>query len=134
ITRTGRAVLKRKLESIQESAGIQVEQVPAQYTSQECSGCGYTSKRNRPSRARYACRFCGKTMHADINAARVIQSRRSWQQPDNMGPKDAHQHPPTTRPTLPTPLEQADGRRGPGRYRRSGRPSNRNSQRGDGRN
>lgn len=87
ITRTGRAVLKRKLESIQESAGIQVEQVPAQYTSQECSGCGYTSKRNRPSRARYACRFCGKTMHADINAARVIQSRRSWQQPDNMGPK-----------------------------------------------
>lgn len=87
ITRTGRAVLKRKLEAIQESAGIQVEQVPAQYTSQECSGCGYTSKRNRPGRAVFTCRFCGKTMHADINAARVIQSRRSWQQPDNTGPK-----------------------------------------------
>lgn len=87
ITRTGRAALKRKLEAIQETAGIQVEQVPAQYTSQECSGCGYTSKRNRPSRAVFTCRFCGKTMHADINAARVIQSRRSWQQPDNTGPK-----------------------------------------------
>lgn len=87
ITRTGRAALKRKLEAIQETAGITVEQVPAQYTSQECSGCGYTDKKNRASRARFTCRFCGKTMHADINAARVIQSRRSWQHPDNTGLK-----------------------------------------------
>ena len=87
ITRTGRAALKHKLEAIRETTGIGIAQVPAQYTSQECSGCGHTSRRNRPERSRYSCRFCGKTQHADINAARVIASRRSWQQPDDTGPK-----------------------------------------------
>lgn len=86
ITRTGRAVFRQRLENLTERDGITITEVPSQYTSRECSGCGYTSKKNRKTRSRFVCRFCGKTMHADINAARVIQSRRSWHQPDNTGP------------------------------------------------
>lgn len=86
VTRIGRAVFKQRLAALTENHGITVHDVPAPYTSQECSGCGYVSRRNRPSRARFTCRFCHKKQHADINAARVIMSRRSWQQPDDTGP------------------------------------------------
>ena len=86
ITRIGRAVFKQRLAAITEKHGIAVCAVPAPYTSQECSGCGYVSPRNRPARARFTCRFCNKKQHADVNAARVIMSRRSWQQPDDTGP------------------------------------------------
>lgn len=86
ITRIGRAVFKQRLAALTEKHGIAVCAVPAPYTSQECSGCGYVSPRNRPARARFTCRFCNKKQHADVNAARVIMSRRSWQQPDDTGP------------------------------------------------
>jgi putative transposase len=49
--------------------------VPAQYSSQECSGCGHTHSDNRPSQARFVCLCCGLTLHADLNAARVIARR-----------------------------------------------------------
>lgn len=87
ITRTGRACLKQRLQSLTEKHGIQVTLVPPQYTSQECSGCGHVNKRNRTDRSHFNCRFCNKKLHADINAGRVIRSRSSWHQPDNTGPK-----------------------------------------------
>lgn len=86
VTRIGRSVFRQRLQALTENHGIAVHDVPAPYTSQECSGCGYVSRRNRPSRARFTCRFCNKKQHADINAARVIMSRRSWHQPDDTGP------------------------------------------------
>lgn len=87
ITRTGRACLKQRLQALTEKHGIQVTLVPPQYTSQECSGCGYVSKRNRKDRSHFNCRFCNRKLHADINASRVVKSRSSWQQPDNTGPQ-----------------------------------------------
>lgn len=87
ITRTGRACLKQRLQALTEKHGIQVTLVPPQYTSQECSGCGYVSKRNRKDRSHFSCRFCNRKLHADINASRVVKSRSSWQQPDNTGPQ-----------------------------------------------
>lgn len=86
VTRIGRAVFRQRLAALTEEHGIAVHDVPAPYTSQECSGCGHVSPRNRPARAQFNCRFCNKKQHADVNAARVILSRRSWQQPDDTGP------------------------------------------------
>ena len=38
-------------------------------TSQTCHRCGFASRDNRQSQARFACLACGLTMHADHNAA-----------------------------------------------------------------
>lgn len=77
VSRSGRAVLKRRLSALTEDRGITVTRVSAQYTSQTCSGCGYTDPANRTTQHRFRCRFCGKTLHADVNAARNIRQRRS---------------------------------------------------------
>ncbi len=42
------------------------------YTSQRCSGCGYTAEDNRESQAIFRCRACGFTTNADVNAATTI--------------------------------------------------------------
>lgn len=77
LTRAGRGAVRQKLSSVQEDAGVRVTLENPAYTSQQCSGCGYTSRRNRPSQATFRCLFCGKTSHADVNAARVLRQRRS---------------------------------------------------------
>jgi putative transposase len=58
-----------------ERAGVPVVFVDPAYTSQECSGCHYVDKRNRPSQAVFRCRSCGVVAHADHNAAQNIASR-----------------------------------------------------------
>ncbi|MFI8412852.1 zinc ribbon domain-containing protein [Paeniglutamicibacter gangotriensis] len=77
LTRTGRACVKARLAALTPKYGILVTEVGSAYTSQECSGCGYTAKSNRRGR-HFGCRFCGKKLHCDINAARVIRGRRSF--------------------------------------------------------
>lgn len=86
-TRTGRRVLKARLARLTERDGITVTVVPAPYSSQQCSGCGYVHKTNRKTQARFGCGFCGKKLHADVNASRVVASRRSRPLPDNTGPR-----------------------------------------------
>lgn len=76
-TRTGRRVLKARLRRLTERHGITVTAVPAPYSSQQCCGCGYVHKTNRKSQARFVCGFCGKKLHADVNASRTVASRRS---------------------------------------------------------
>ncbi|MCT6735266.1 RNA-guided endonuclease InsQ/TnpB family protein [Rhodococcus qingshengii] len=49
--------------------------VPAAYTSQECSNCGYTCPENRDSQAIFRCQGCGFEHHADTNAAINIRDR-----------------------------------------------------------
>jgi len=49
--------------------GGRVVQVPARYTSQTCSKCGYIDKANRVSQAQFVCKSCGFEKHADLNAA-----------------------------------------------------------------
>lgn len=86
-TRTGRRVLKARLARLTERHGIAVTGVPAPYSSQQCSGCGYVHKTNRKSQSRFACGFCGKKLHADVNASRTVASRRSRPLPDGTGPR-----------------------------------------------
>jgi putative transposase len=86
-TRTGRRALKARLARLTQRHGIAVTVVPAPYSSQQCSGCGYLHKTNRKSQARFACGFCGKKLHADVNASRTVASRRSRPLPDGTGPR-----------------------------------------------
>ncbi|MFE3195888.1 zinc ribbon domain-containing protein [Nocardia sp. NPDC059240] len=80
LTRAGRAAVKAKLADLVETHGITVTEVNPAYTSQTCTGCGYTDRRNRATQSRHHCRFCGKRLHADISGARTIL-RRSQQYP-----------------------------------------------------
>lgn len=86
-TRTGRRVLKARLARLTERHGITVTAVPAPYSSQQCCGCGYVHKTNRKTQARFHCGFCGKKLHADVNAARTVASRRSRPLPHGTGPR-----------------------------------------------
>ena len=52
--------------------GGSLVEVDSRYTSQRCSGCGYTAKENRPSQAVFRCLACGYEENADINAAKNI--------------------------------------------------------------
>src|SRR5664280_2717509 len=65
----GWGVLVTRLE---QKAPGRVEKVNAAYTSQRCHACGYTAAESRESQARFGCRSCGHTAHADLNAARNI--------------------------------------------------------------
>src|SRR5674536_284408 len=65
----GWGVLVTRLE---QKAPGRVEKVNAAYTSQRCPACGYTAAESRESQARFGCRSCGHTAHAELNAARNI--------------------------------------------------------------
>jgi putative transposase len=65
------SMLRYKLE---ERGGV-VATVPAHYTSQTCSSCGVVDAGSRESQARFHCRHCGHTAHADVNAAINILRR-----------------------------------------------------------
>lgn len=54
---------------LEHKAPGRVEKVPAAYTSQTCSVCGTVDAGARESQAVFACRSCGYTGHADVNAA-----------------------------------------------------------------
>ena len=56
-------------------ASVVVAHVDPAHTSQECSACGYTDKKNRPDQATFCCTSCGFAEHADVNAARNIAVR-----------------------------------------------------------
>lgn len=50
-------------------------EVPAFYSSQECSSCSYIHQDNRVTQSRFVCQRCGHIDHADHNAAKVIAMR-----------------------------------------------------------
>lgn len=54
--------------------GIEVVLVDPAYTSQRCSTCGYTDRNNR-RKGTFACRSCGFTANADVNAAINIRDK-----------------------------------------------------------
>jgi putative transposase len=56
-------------------AGKAVFKVPAPYTSQECSDCGYTHPSNRKTQDSFVCGDCGYIDNADRNASLVIKKR-----------------------------------------------------------
>ncbi|VVM06480.1 zinc ribbon domain-containing protein [Methylacidimicrobium tartarophylax] len=75
--RCGRAVLRSKLADLADRFGVAAVEVNAAYTSQTCSSCGYVDRRNRAGRSRFRCLWCGKELHADLNAASNIGARRA---------------------------------------------------------
>lgn len=78
LTRLGRGAIKDKLKSLTEDYGVAVVEVNSAYTSQQCSSCDYVNAKNRSTRDNFHCRFCGNKLHADVNGARTVLSRRSW--------------------------------------------------------
>lgn len=56
-----------------QRAGVTVSFVDPAYTSQRCSACGHTERRNRRSQAEFCCVVCGHASPADYNAAINIE-------------------------------------------------------------
>lgn len=52
-----------------QMAGIPIIIVNPRHTSQRCSICGHTERKNRKSQFRFHCCSCGHDAHADYNAA-----------------------------------------------------------------
>ena len=69
ILASGWGLLARRLE---DKAPGRVEKINPVYTSQRCSVCGVVDAKARESQAVFACRSCGYTGNADVNAARNI--------------------------------------------------------------
>ena len=78
LARTYRKVIKDNLARLEEKFGITTVEVNAAYTSQECSKCGFVSKANRKSQSKFSCTCCSHKVNADVNAARNIVKRRSF--------------------------------------------------------
>lgn len=76
VSRAGRSVFKQKLADLTENYGIEVHRVNPAFTSKQCSGCGLVADKQRKGSS-FQCIHCGKTLHADVNAARNIIGRRS---------------------------------------------------------
>jgi transposase len=55
--------------------GVLATRVMSAYSSQECSMCHYTDRKNRPDQQTFCCKACGFRTHADQNAA-INLSRR----------------------------------------------------------
>lgn len=66
--------LQQFIEYKAKQAGINVESVAPEYTSQSCSKCGYTHEDNR-KRHSFKCLSCGYQLHSDLNASRNIRLR-----------------------------------------------------------
>jgi IS605 OrfB family transposase len=56
-----------------QRAGVRVELIDRAYTSQRCSACGHTERRNRNSQAAFCCVVCHHQLPADHNAAINIE-------------------------------------------------------------
>lgn len=73
----GKSIVRTKLNDFSEKYGTTIEEVNPAYTSQTCSSCDYVAKKNRRSQSVFICACCGLKLHADINAARCIDTRSS---------------------------------------------------------
>lgn len=72
---SGWGQLIAKLEYKTAALGGTVVKVPPAYSSQTCSHCGHVSPDSRRREA-FRCVACGHEDHADVNAAKVLLSRR----------------------------------------------------------
>ena len=59
-------------------SGVQTVKVNPKNTSRTCSKCGDCRKSNRKSQAVFKCRSCNHIVNADLNAARNIAARASF--------------------------------------------------------
>ncbi len=66
--------LQKFTEYKAKEKGIEVKRVESEYTSQTCSRCGHTEKKNRKGNE-FKCKECGYEVNADYNAAKNIGLR-----------------------------------------------------------
>lgn len=96
--------IKDEFEHIARKYKICTSTVHAEYTSQQCSECGYIDDGNRQSQESFVCLECGHTDNADHNASKNIKMRVSEAVPRDMllkasklgngsySPKSLHRH------------------------------------------
>jgi putative transposase len=100
--------------------GTRLVLVNAAYSSQECAACGHVDAASRVSQASFRCVACGHEDHADVNAAKVILSRRTdgvevcggdgEVRPTKQKPKPARSRTPSPRARAKSPvLQGGDG-------------------------
>ena len=58
-----------------QKRGVVATPVISAYSSQECSRCHYTDRKNRPDQRTFRCQVCGCEAHADHNASVNISRR-----------------------------------------------------------
>ena len=68
--------MRTKIDRVCERYGKWCAKVDPRYTSQTCSVCGYTDRKNRQSQSLFWCRRCGANGNADHNAA--IRVAQKW--------------------------------------------------------
>src|SRR5207247_11037029 len=56
-------------------AGVQVLEEDPRHTSQRCSRCGHTERKNRQAQAVFHCQACGYTLHRSEEHTSELQSR-----------------------------------------------------------
>ena len=69
--------IKNMAERIGRKYGITISLTNAEYTSQQCSCCGYIHKDNRKTQEKFKCIHCGYENNADLNASINIKNRIS---------------------------------------------------------
>ena len=69
--------IKNVAERIGKKYGITISLTNAEYTSQQCSCCGYIHKDNRKTQEKFKCIHCGYEENADLNASINIKNRIS---------------------------------------------------------
>ena len=57
--------------------GVRVAKEDPRHTSQRCSRCGHTERKNRQKQAQFKCKKCDYECHTDLNAARNLAARRA---------------------------------------------------------
>ena len=67
--------IKNMAERIGRKYGITISLTNSEYTSQQCSCCGYIHKYNRKSQEEFKCIHCGYEKNADLNASINIRER-----------------------------------------------------------
>jgi putative transposase len=76
--------VKDEFEHIARKYNIAVSTVHAEYTSIQCSRCGYIDDENRKNQEEFVCLECGHTDNADNNASCNIKMRVSEAVPRDM--------------------------------------------------
>lgn len=69
------AQLRNFLEYKTRLYGVALYAVDPRNSSRECSRCGFTDKKNRPSQDKFLCQSCDFTTNADFNAALNLRVR-----------------------------------------------------------
>lgn len=61
-------LINDKLKRLSEEKGFLLKEIPNEFRSQRCSGCGWVRKANRKGKL-FCCNKCGNELDADLNAS-----------------------------------------------------------------